>query len=93
MAGSADPFQSIATLYGESASRIVVSVAPAHSAQVWTQRRWVGVPARVIGETGGDQIQISVGGSVAVKTTVARAEMAWATVIERTMARRGDASR
>jgi phosphoribosylformylglycinamidine synthase len=93
MAGSADPFQSIATLYGESASRIVVSVAPAHSAQVLDAAQMDGVPARVIGETGGDQIQISVGGSVAVKTAVARAEMAWATVIERTMARRGDASR
>jgi len=51
------------------------------------------VPCRVIGSTGGEQIRLSVAGVEVVQTSVVAAETAWATVIERTMARRGDASR
>jgi phosphoribosylformylglycinamidine synthase len=92
-AGQAGDFQAVATLFGESASRIVVSVMPEHLEAVAAAARAAGVPCRVIGATGGDHIRLAVDGSEVVQTPVAAAETAWATVIERTMARRGDASR
>jgi phosphoribosylformylglycinamidine (FGAM) synthase-like enzyme len=92
-AGPAGNFQSVATLFGESASRIVVSVGPEHLEAVVDAARAANVPCRVIGSTGGEHIRLSVAGTEVVKAAVAAAETAWATVIERTMARRGDASR
>jgi phosphoribosylformylglycinamidine synthase len=82
-----------ATLFGESASRVVVSVSPEHVAAVVDAAKAAGVQCAVIGATGGEQIRLSVAGTEAVQTSVAAAEEAWATVIERTMTRRGDASR
>ena len=92
-AGPAGDFQAVATLFGESASRIVVSVSPEHLEAVVDAAQAAGVPCRVIGATGGEHIRLSVAGVEVVQTSVVAAETAWATVIERTMARRGDASR
>ena len=41
-----------------------------------------GVPARVIGRTGGRRLKISVGGRVAVDLDVREAEQRWSTAIE-----------
>ena len=41
------------------------------------------MPALVIGRTGGAEIRIDVGGTTAVRMTVADAEAAWATAIGR----------
>jgi phosphoribosylformylglycinamidine synthase len=87
--GPAGPFRTVATLFGESASRIVVSVAPAHLAAVLEAARAAGVPASRIGETGGDRIRLSVDGAVVVETPVEDAESAWLEAIERRMTRRG----
>jgi phosphoribosylformylglycinamidine synthase len=76
-----------ATLFGESASRIVVSVASRHLDAVVTAANTAGIPAREIGRVGGDRIRISVGGHQAIDTPVAAAEMAWATAIENKMRR------
>ena len=70
-----------------------MSVAPDHLEAVVDAAQAAGVPCRVIGSTGGEQIRLSVAGVEVVQTSVVAAETAWATVIERTMARRGDASR
>jgi phosphoribosylformylglycinamidine synthase len=92
-AGPTGEFQAVATLFGESASRIVVSALPERLDAVVDAAKAAGVPCRVIGATGGDHIRLAVDGSEVVQTPVAAAETAWATVIERTMARRGDARR
>ena len=71
-----------ATLFGESASRIVVSVARDRVDAVLSAATAAGVTAVEIGSTGGERIQIGVDGKQAIDTTVAAAEQAWATAIE-----------
>ena len=79
------PFVEAATLFGESASRVVVSVADGHVAQVLGAAAAAGVPAQVIGRTGGSHIRIDVDGTTAVILPVAAAEDTWATAIGRRM--------
>jgi phosphoribosylformylglycinamidine synthase subunit PurL len=74
-----------ATLFGESASRIVVSCASTHLTAVMTAAQDLAVTAREIGRVGGDAIRLSVNGQRAVDTTVAEAERVWATAIENRM--------
>ncbi len=78
-------FVEAATLFGESASRIVVSVADGAVAQVLGAAAAAGVPAQVIGRTGGATIRIDVDGVTAVRVPVAEAEAAWETAIEQRM--------
>ena len=51
-----------AALFGESASRVVVSAPPDDVTEVLERAAAAGVPARVIGETGGNRLRIAVGG-------------------------------
>jgi hypothetical protein len=60
-------------------------VADGAVAQVLQAAAAAGVPAQVIGRTGGADIRIDVDGRTAVRQPVAEAEAAWATVIERRM--------
>jgi phosphoribosylformylglycinamidine synthase subunit PurL len=76
-----------AVLFGESAPQVIVSVEPARVEEVLSRGRDAGVPARVIGHTGGTALTIRVDGRVAVSVSVAEAEHLWATVIERALAR------
>jgi phosphoribosylformylglycinamidine synthase len=68
-----------ATLFGESPSRVLVSVAPDRTERVLAAALAAGVPAARVGRTGGDAIQISVGGQALVACTVADAEARWST--------------
>ncbi len=79
------PFVEAATLFGESASRVVVSVPDGHVAQVLSAAAAAGVPAQVIGRTGGSDIRIDVDGATVVRVPVATAEEAWAMAIGRRM--------
>lgn len=78
-------FVEAATLFGESASRVVVSVRDGHVAQVLGAAAAAGVPAQVIGRTGGGDIRIDVDGVTAVRMPAAAAEEVWATAIGRRM--------
>ena len=55
-----------ATLFGESASRVLVSVASDRVAAVLDAARAAGVPAARIGRTGGRMIRVTVDGQVAI---------------------------
>ena len=88
-AGAAGRHQVAATLFGESASRVVVSVAPDRLEAVLAAARDAGVPAARVGETGGDRVRLSVQGTIAVDASVAEAESAWRDAIGRRMTRRG----
>jgi phosphoribosylformylglycinamidine synthase subunit PurL len=79
------PFVEAATLFGESASRVVISAADAAVARVLETAAAAGVPAHVIGRTGGDDIQIAVAGAAAIRIPVSQAYDVWATTIERRM--------
>jgi phosphoribosylformylglycinamidine synthase len=77
-----------ATLFGESASRIVVSAARERVDAVLAAAAAAEVPAVEIGTTGGDRIQISVDNTRVIDCMVAAAEDAWATAIEKKMGHR-----
>jgi phosphoribosylformylglycinamidine synthase len=72
-----------ATLFGESASRVVVSVRPSDSAALLEMAADAGVPAQPIGRTGGTRMVIRSGGTVAVDMAVGDAEQIWASAIAR----------
>jgi phosphoribosylformylglycinamidine synthase II len=81
-------FRLQSTLFGESASRIVVSVRPEHVDALRAMAAELKVPAQVIGTTGGDRIALSVDGVNVVNVPVTKAEASWATAIETLMARK-----
>jgi phosphoribosylformylglycinamidine synthase subunit PurL len=71
-----------AALFGESASRVVVSAVPDDVTRVMERATAAGVPARVIGQTGGSQVRIAVGGSIVIDQSVDDAERIWSGAIE-----------
>jgi phosphoribosylformylglycinamidine synthase subunit PurL len=75
-------------LFSESASRVVVSTTEHGVTEVLANAKTLGVPARVIGRTGGNLIRMSVGGQMAIDISVADAEGEWTTAIERHFVRR-----
>jgi len=77
-----------AVLFGESASRILVSVTPDCLTEVLQRAALAGVPATVVGETGGNRLRLAVGGRVAVDLAIDEAERQWATSIARRFGRR-----
>jgi phosphoribosylformylglycinamidine synthase len=77
-----------AALFGESASRVVVSTAPGNVTEVLERAAALGVPARVIGETGSNLVRVSVSGRSAIDVPVQEAERVWSTAIEQRFAKR-----
>ena len=77
-----------AALFGESASRVVVSVAPEHVARVLEAAARGNVAVRMIGRVGGSRLRLTVGGEAAIDLAVADAERAWSSAIERYFAKR-----
>jgi phosphoribosylformylglycinamidine synthase len=76
------------TLFGESASRAIVSAAPGDLDRLLNLAASAGVPARVIGQTGGSRISIRIDGEAGVDVALADAEQQWATALERHFADR-----
>jgi phosphoribosylformylglycinamidine (FGAM) synthase-like enzyme len=72
-----------AALFGESASRIVGSVAREHLSRVLERAATAGVPAECIGRTGGASLRIAVGGHVAIDASVSEAERVWSTALDK----------
>jgi phosphoribosylformylglycinamidine synthase subunit PurL len=77
-----------ATLFGESASRVVVSARQQDVATLMQLAAEHGVPARVIGRTGGPRITIGVDGGLAIDCALEAAHNTWATALERFFAGR-----
>jgi phosphoribosylformylglycinamidine synthase len=76
-------FGDLTTLFSESASRVVVSVAPAREAELLSLAAREQVPARRIGVVGGDRIRMAIDGRIVIDEALADAERAWTTAIER----------
>jgi len=72
-----------AALFGESASRVIVSLATDALAGVLERSAAAQVPALVIGQTGGNRLHIAVGGATAVDLSVDAAERTWASAVSR----------
>jgi phosphoribosylformylglycinamidine synthase len=77
-----------ATLFGESASRILVSVVPERVAEVLGAAKAAGVPAHRIGRTGGAAIRIEVDGEAALECAVSEVEALWRSSLESRLAGR-----
>jgi phosphoribosylformylglycinamidine synthase len=77
-----------AALFGESASRVVVSVVPDAVTAVLERAAAARVPARVIGQTGGNRLRIAVAGQIVVDAAVDEAERVWSSAIEQAYAKR-----
>ena len=77
-----------AALFGESASRVIVSVAESDVEALLARSGAAEVPAAVIGRTGGSRLRIAVGGRSVVDVEVGEAERVWSTAIERHFAER-----
>ncbi|MEO7888821.1 MAG: phosphoribosylformylglycinamidine synthase subunit PurL [Vicinamibacterales bacterium] len=71
-----------ATLFGESATRVVLSVTTDNLERVLDAARRAGVPAERVGRTGGQAIRVRVDGRAVLDVAVADAERRWATAIE-----------
>jgi phosphoribosylformylglycinamidine synthase len=78
--GASAEFRGIAALFGESASRAVVSVDPRWTNRLIDLARQEHVPASVIGRVGGDRIQIVSDGGV-IDEPLAKAEWIWSDAI------------
>jgi phosphoribosylformylglycinamidine synthase subunit PurL len=72
-----------AALFGESASRVIVSAVPEDVTRILERAAAANVPARVIGQTGGNRLRIAVGGEMAIDQAVDEAERVWASAIDR----------
>ena len=77
-----------AALFGESATRVIVSTPVDVVTEVLTRAAAAGVPARVVGRTGGNVLRIAAGGQIAVDVTVDEAERAWASALDRYFVKR-----
>ena len=77
-----------AALFGESASRVIVSAAPDRVNDLLARAAAKAVPARVIGQTGGPQLRIAVGGELAIDVAVGELERIWTSAIDRYFIRR-----
>jgi phosphoribosylformylglycinamidine synthase II len=77
-----------AALFGESASRIVVSAAPDCLTSVLERAAAANVAARVIGQTGGNRLRVAIDGRVVLDLAVDEAQRTWSGAIEAHFARR-----
>jgi phosphoribosylformylglycinamidine (FGAM) synthase-like enzyme len=77
------PIDQARALFGESASRAIVSVRAADRAALMALAAAAGVPAKLIGTTGGSRIVIRAGGQPAIELSVEAAERTWSTSIGR----------
>jgi phosphoribosylformylglycinamidine synthase len=89
-AGAVPPaFAVQAALFGESASRVVVSARPEQLDRLQRMAGELAIPWQVIGTTGGDRIVLKVNGQTAIDVDAKETETRWATAIETAMTRRG----
>ncbi len=81
-----DEIDPIGLLFGESPSRIVLSVAPRNVGRVREIAKELGVVFAEIGHVGGDRLTIAIHGTEAVDRPVAELERAWRAPIAKQMA-------
>jgi phosphoribosylformylglycinamidine synthase II len=74
-------FEGVATLFGESASRALVSVASGQVDDLLALASKEGVPATVVGEVGGDRLRVSIAGRPVLDEAVTELEHIWSTAL------------
>jgi len=86
--GVATSIARAAALFGESASRVVISTTVDKVTTLLERAAAADVPAAVVGRTGGDRLRIAVGGEMTIDLTIDEAERVWAGAIERRFQKR-----
>jgi phosphoribosylformylglycinamidine synthase len=81
VSSAAPGFGDIATLFGESASRAVISTSGDRAATLLALAAAAGVPAAQIGLVGGDRIRIAVDSRRVVDESLADAERIWSSAL------------
>ncbi len=79
-----------ATLFGESATRVILSVNPDATDAFLERARAAGVTAARIGRTGGAHIRIAIDGRASVECRLSEAEDRWATGFSQWVERKPD---
>ena len=82
VASSISEFGDIAALFGESASRVVVSVDPRNVDALLALAAREHLPARTVGVVGGDRVRIAVDGQILLDEMVSEMARLWGTAIE-----------
>jgi phosphoribosylformylglycinamidine synthase II len=75
------PLSAASLLFSESPSRIVISARPASVDRVIEIAGACAVPVQILGETGGDRIQIKVNGAPIIERSLVDVEAAWRNVL------------
>jgi phosphoribosylformylglycinamidine synthase II len=75
-------FTDVVTLFGESASRAVVSTAADRVAALLALARAAGVPAVQIGTVGGDRLRIGIDGRAVIDEPLIEAERIWSSALD-----------
>ena len=78
---AAPGFGDVAALFGETASRVVVSIDASRTAELQTLAAEAGVPATLIGRVGGHRIRVAVAGRGMLDESRADAERLWSNAI------------
>ena len=86
--GAGDVDATTGTLFGESASRAIVSVRPSDRAALLKLAAEARVFARLIGRTGGDRIRMAVDGAMRIDVPLSEAEQVWSTALAKRFASR-----
>jgi phosphoribosylformylglycinamidine synthase len=76
------PFREVAALFGESASRAIVSVAADRVDEMLELAAREEVPAAAIGRVGGTRIRVAVNGRGVIDEPLVEAERVWANAID-----------
>ena len=76
-------FADVSALFGESASRVVVSVEHHRTAELLDLANDAGIPASVLGRVGGKRIRIAVGGRAVLDEPLSDLEQLWSGAIEK----------
>jgi phosphoribosylformylglycinamidine synthase len=74
-------YRDVATLFSESATRVVMSVEADRTAEALDLAAGAGVPAAVIGRVGGSRIRMKIGGSPVIDETLDEAQHLWSDAI------------
>jgi phosphoribosylformylglycinamidine synthase len=82
VSGLDEAWTHVGTLFGESASRVVVSVTESARATFLERAAAAGVPASVIGRVGGERLRMAVSGQVVVDERCQDLQRIWETAIE-----------
>jgi phosphoribosylformylglycinamidine synthase len=70
-------------LFGEEASRVLISCDPNKTATIQQMAVKSGISADLIGQTGGNSLNISVQGKPAIAAPVSELKQVWATSLEK----------